>query len=181
VVEDVPAGTEVILGPGDTAIYPDYTAPGAISNRGDEPVVVVGVAINSIERSGDRTPMLPPAVKLELLATTPSGEWRSLPAGPVSMSIWRLALPAGTSAGPYEAPGLESLWIEKGGILHSLLRPGEAEPRGRPLFHPAGTGAPVMALAPGVRHVISSKDDEPAELLVLSIEPAGVWSRTLAS
>jgi hypothetical protein len=180
VVEDVPAGTEVILGPGDTAIYPDYTASGVISNRGDEPVVVVGVAINSIERSGDHTPMLPPAVKLELLATTPSGEWRSLPAGPVSMSIWRLALPAGTSAGPYEAPGLESLWIEKGNILHSLLRPGEAEPRARPLFHPAGTGAPVMALAPGVRHVITSKDDEPAELLVLSIEPAGVWSRTLA-
>ncbi len=177
---DVPAGTEVTLEPGDTAIYPNYTVPGAISNDGDEPVVVVGVAINSIERSGDQTPMLPPAVELKLLATTPSAEWRSLPAGPVNMSIWRLALPAGTSAGPYEAPGLESLWIEKGEILHSLLRPGETEPRGRPLFHPAGTGAPVMALAPGVRHVITSKDDEPAELLVLSIEPAGVWSRTLA-
>ena len=124
--------------------------------------------------------MLPPAVNLKLFASTSSAEWRSLPTGPVSMSIWRLALPAGTSAGPYEAPGLEALWIEKGDILHSLLRPGEAVPRGRPLFHPAGTGVPVMALAPGVRHVITSKDDEPAELLVLSIEPAGAWSRTLA-
>ena len=122
----------------------------------------------------------PPGVELELLASTPSAEWRSLPADPVSVSIWRLALPAGTSAGPYEATGLESLWIEKGEILHSLLRPGEAEPRGRPLFHPAGTGTPVMTLAPGVRHVISSKDEHPTELLVLNIEPAGAWSRTLA-
>jgi hypothetical protein len=177
---DVPAGSEVTLEPGDTAIYPDYTAPGRISNGGNEPVVVVGVAINSIEGSGDPTPTLPPGVELELLASTPSAEWRSLPAGPVSVSIWRLALPAATSAGPYEATGLESLWIEKGEILHSLLRPGETKPRGRPLFHPAGTGTPVMALAPGVQHVISSKDDKPAELLVLSIEPAGVWSRTLA-
>lgn len=179
-VVDIPAGTEVSLGPGDTAIYPDYTAPGAIRNDGDEPVVVVGVAINSILGSGDPTPTLPPGVELELLASTPSAEWRSLPAGPVSVSIWRLALPAGTSAGPYEATGLESLWIEKGEILHSLLRPGEAEPRGRPLFHPAGTGTPVMTLAPGVRHVISSKDEHPTELLVLNIEPAGAWSRTLA-
>ena len=80
----------------------------------------------------------------------------------------------------HEAPGLESLWIEKGAILHSLLPPGEAEPRGRPLFHPAGNRGAVMAPGPGVRHVITSKDDEPAELLVLSIEPAGVWSRSLA-
>ena len=177
---DVPAGTEITLGPGDTAIYPNYTAPGVIRNDGDEPVVVVGVAINSIERSVDHIPMLPPAVDLKLLASTPSAEWRSLPAGPVSVSVWRLALPAGASAGPYEATGLESLWIEKGQILHSLLRPGEAEPRGRPLFHPAGTGAPVMALAPGVRHVITSKDAQPAQILVLSVEPAGGWSQALA-
>jgi hypothetical protein len=179
-VVDIPAGTEVVLEPGDNAIYPDYSVRGTISNGGNEPVVIAGVAINSIERSGDQAPMVPPAVELKLLASTPSAEWRSLPVGPMSVSIWRLALPAGTSAGPYEATGLESLWIEKGEILHSLLRPGEAEPRGRPLFHPAGTGAPVMALAPGVRHVITSEDDEPAQLLVLSIEPAGAWSRTLA-
>ena len=179
-MEDVPAGTEVTLEPGDTAIYPDYTASGTISNGGTEPVVVVGVAINSNQWSGDPTPPIPLGVELELLASTPSAVWRTLPSGPVSVSLWRLALPAGTSAGPYEATGLESLWVEKGEILHSLLWPGEAEPRGRPIFRPAGTGAPVMALAPGVRHVITSKDARPTELLILNIEPAGVWSRTLA-
>ena len=179
-IEDVPAGTEVTLGPGDTAIYPDYTARGLISNGSNEPVVVVGVAINSFEGSGEPAPRLPPEVELELLATTPAAEWRSLPAVPVSVSVWRLDLPAGASAGPYESTGLESLWVETGQILHSLLRPGEAAPHGRPIFHPAQTGAPVMALAPGVRHVITSKEGQPAALLVLSIEPAGAWSRTLA-
>jgi hypothetical protein len=37
-----------------------------------------------------------------------------------------------------------------------------------------------MALAPGVRHVITSKDAQPAQILVLSVEPAGVWSQALA-
>ena len=84
-VVDVPAGTEIVLGPGDPAIYPDYTAPGVIRNSGHEPVVVVGVAINSFEGSGDPNPTLPPGVELQQLASTPSVEWRSLSAGPVTI------------------------------------------------------------------------------------------------
>jgi hypothetical protein len=91
-----------------------------------------------------------------------------------------VTLPEGTSLGPYEATGLEALRIERGAITRSFLRPGETASRGRPLFHLAGTSAPFMAPAPGVRRVIASAGDEPAVFLVLSIEPAGVWSRTLA-
>jgi hypothetical protein len=177
---EIPAQAEVILGPGDTAIYPDNTVPGAIGNGGDEPVVVIGVTIHGMEGSGVRAPRLPTGVRLERLSHTISSEWRSLPAGPVSVSVWRLMLPEETGVGPYEATGLESLWIESGGIMRSFLRPGETEPRGRPLFHPAGTSAPFMAPAPGVRRIITSTGDQPAVLLALSIEPAGAWSRTLA-
>jgi hypothetical protein len=177
---EIPAQTEVVLGPGDSAIYPDNTAPAAIVNGGDEPVVVVGVAISGREGSGVRTPRLPVGVRLERLSATTPSEWRSLPAGPVSVSVWRLTLPQEASVGPYEATGLESLWIESGGIMRNFLRPGEAEPRGRPLFHPAGTSAPFLALAPGVRRIITSTDDRPAVLLALSIEPGGAWSRELA-
>jgi hypothetical protein len=177
---EIPAQTEVILGPSDTAVFPDNTAPGVIRNGGDEPVVVIGVAISGMEGSGVRTPRLPAGVKLEKLTYTTSSEWRSLPVGPVSVSVWRLALPEETSVGLYEATGLESLWIESGGILRNFLRPGEAEPRGRPLFHPTGTSAPVLALAPGLRRTITSLDDQPAVLLAFSIEPAGAWSRELA-
>ena len=179
-LEEIPAGTEIRLGSGDTAIYPDNTALGAIGNGGEEPVVVVGVAISSTERSGIPAPVLPTGVTLEMLAQTPSSAWQSLPAGPVSVSVWRLTLPAATRVGPYEATGLESLWIETGRIQRIFWPPGETEPWGPPMFYPAGTEAPFTATTPGVRRVVTSEDDLSAMLLVLSIEPAGVWSRTLA-
>lgn len=48
-VDEIPAGTEVALDPGNTAIYPDYTAQGTIRNAGDEPVVITGVVILDAE------------------------------------------------------------------------------------------------------------------------------------
>lgn len=178
-MEEIETRSEVNLGPGDTAIYSDATAPGDIRNTGDEPVVVVGMAIVAMEESAVPAP-IPTGIGFEHLTRTTGSEWRSLPAGPVSVSLWRVTLPEGTSLGPYEATGLEALRIERGAITRSFLRPDETAPRGRPLFHLAGTSAPFMAPAPGVRRFIASASDEPAELLVLSIEPAGAWSRELA-
>ena len=179
-VEQIGTRSEVILGPGDIAIYSDAAAPGDIRNAGDEPVVVVGMAIVAMEESGVSASRFPIPVGFEHLTRTTASEWGSLPAGPVSVSLWQVTLPEGTSLGPYEATGLEALRIERGAIARSFLRPGETAPRGQPLFHLAGTSAPFMAPAPGVRRIIASAGDEPAELLVLSIEPAGAWSRTLA-
>src|SRR5687767_14035356 len=51
-VEGIATGTEIILGPGDTASYPDLTEGGTIRNAGDELVVIVGVAIVGKDRSG---------------------------------------------------------------------------------------------------------------------------------
>ena len=179
VVEEIPARTAVMLGSGDTAIYPQATASGVIGNDGDEPVVVVGVAISSTKQSGVPAPLLPTGVTLEVLAHAATSSWQSLPSGPVSVSVWQLTLPKGTSVGPYEATGLESLWIESGTIHRRFWQRG-ATAGSQPMIHPAGTEAPFIATTPGVRRVITSEDDGPAVLLVLSIEPAGVWSRSLA-
>jgi hypothetical protein len=179
-VEEIGTRSEVILEPGDIAIYSDAVAPGDIQNAGDEPVVVIGMAIVAMEESAVPAPSFPTGIRFEHLTRTTTSEWQSLPAGPVSVSLWQVTLPEGTSLGPYEATGLETLRIERGAITRSFLRPGETASRGRPLFHLAGTSAPFMAPAPGVRRVIASAGDEPAVFLVLSIEPAGAWSRTLA-
>jgi hypothetical protein len=123
---------------------------------------------------------LPTGVRFEHLSRTISSEWRSLPAGPMTVSLWRLTLPDGTRVGPYEAIGLEALRVETGAIRRSLLRPGETAPRGQPLVHIAGTSAPFMAPAPGLRRIITNASDQPSSVLALSIEPAGIWSGTLA-
>ena len=63
--ERVAPDTAVTLGPGDAAIYPDYAAFGEVRNAGQEPLVVVGVAIVSAEPSGTPVPDLPSGVRAE--------------------------------------------------------------------------------------------------------------------
>jgi hypothetical protein len=179
-VEAIPAGVEVTLGPGDTAIYPDYSTLGTIRNVGTEPMVVVGVAIVDAEGSGLPTPPLPAGARTEYLAGANPSDWGALPAGPVTVSLWRLTLPEGASVGPYEGVGLEAWRVESGAIARRFIRPGETAHRGRPLFHPAGTTTSLGAVAPGVQRTFTSTGDEPAALLALSIEPASIWSGTLA-
>lgn len=108
-----------------------------------------------------------------------SSEWQSLPTGSVTVSLWRLTLPEGTSVGPYEAFGLETLRVEDGGITRNFLRPGESTSLHLPLFHPAGTSAAFLAPKAGVQRIITNVGDEPAVVLALSIEPAGVRLGTL--
>ena len=63
--EEVTAGTEVTLDPGDAARFPDYAAPGEIRNGGTDAVSVVGLAILSQDATGTPVPDLPPAVMAE--------------------------------------------------------------------------------------------------------------------
>ena len=178
--DEFPAGTEVVLGPGETVVYPDYGAAGTVRNAGDEPMVLVGVAIVAADGPGTAMTELPAGVIGESLGRAIPSELRSLPAGPVRVGLWRLTLPAGGRAGPYEAPGLEALRVERGAITRHFLRPGDTAPRFRPLFHTTGTSAPFAAPVPGARRVIASVGDEPAELLAVLIEPAGVRLGALA-
>ena len=178
-VEEIPAGVEVTLDPGDTAIYPDYSTLGTIRNAGTEPLVVVGVAIVDAEGSGIPTPPLPIGAKTEYLAGANASDWWALPAGPVTVSLWRLTLPEGACVGPYGGVGLEAWRVESGAITRRFIRPDETAHRGRPLFQPAGTTTSLGAVAPGVQRIFTSTGDEPAVLLALSIEPTGIWSGTL--
>jgi hypothetical protein len=179
-VEEIAAEREVLLGPGDAAIYPDYTGQGTIRNTGQEPVVVLGMGIVSTEATGIAVPQLPKGVETKLLISSSTMDWGSLPSGPVAMSLWRLWLPTGASVGPYAGAGLEALWIERGAISRRFLRLPESIPSLQPLVHFAGTPAGFMGPAPGTRRSIASEHNEPAVLLALSIEPEAIWSATLA-
>jgi hypothetical protein len=178
--EEILARTEVVLGPGDIAIYPDYTGQGSIRSIGDEPVVIVGVAIVSIEGLGVPAPQLPVGVRAEQLSRSVDTDWRSVPAGPLTVSLWRLMLPEGTNMGPYEGTGLEALLVESGMIERGFLGAGESTPSHVPLFRPAGASTSFIGPTPSVRRTIANARDEPAELLVLIIEPAGAHAATLA-
>ena len=180
VAEDVAAGQEVQLRPGDAAIYADYTAPGVIRNAGDTPVIVIGMAIVTMDGTGVPLPPIPDGVKAELLASSQPSDWRGLPPGRVAVSLWRLRLPAGTSVGPYAGAGLEALSVESGRISRSYLRLAAHTPDLPPTVQYPSVQSIFLAPAPGIRRSIASDDEEPAVLLALSIEPEAIWSATLA-
>jgi hypothetical protein len=170
--EEIPAGTEVTLAAGDAVLYLNYAAPGDIRNVGAEPMTLIGVAIFATEESGVPLPPLPPEVQATLLTHSGSPDWETFPPGPLHVALRQVTLPPGTSIGPYHPVGLQALWIESGPLLHSFLRAGENEPHGRPLTHQTGSTAPFVQPSVGVREILASNDEQPAELLALIIEPA---------
>jgi hypothetical protein len=178
-VEELAARQDVLLGPGDAAVYGDYAGQGALRNAGQDPVVVIGMAIVSKEGTGIDLPLPPDGVKVQLLASSLTTDWESLAPGPVTISLWRLRLPAGTSVGPYPGAGLEALAVESGTISRRYLRLAEHTPL-PPLTQYPGVQSIFLAPAPGIRRSITSGDAEPAVLLALSIEPEAIWSTTLA-
>jgi hypothetical protein len=179
IVEELAARQDVLLGPGDAAIYADYAGQGALRNAGQDPVVVIGMAIVSTEGTGIDLPLPPEGVKVQLLASSLTSDWESLPPGPVAMSLWRLRLPAGTSVGPYAGAGLEALAVESGTISRRYHRLAE-QTRLPPLTQYPGVQSIFLAPAPGIRRSITSDDADAAVLLAASIEPEAIWSGTLA-
>jgi hypothetical protein len=178
-VEELAARQDVLLGPGDAAVYGDYAGQGALRNAGQDPVVVIGMAIVSTEGTGIDLPLPPEGVKVQLLASSLTSDWESLPPGPVAMSLWRLRLPAGTSVGPYAGAGLEALAVESGTISRRYHRLAE-QTRLPPLTQYPGVQSVFLAPAPGIRRSITSDNADAAVLLAASIEPEAIWSGTLA-
>jgi hypothetical protein len=177
--EAIPAGTEVTVAAGDAVIYPDYAAPGDIGNAGDEPVTLTGVVINATEGSGTPLPKLPAGLRVTPLTYTTVSDWTMLPPGPLIVTLRQVTLPPETHIGPYTPVGLQAMRIESGTVLRNLLPAGEATPRGRPLAQLPGSTTPLMAPAPGVRETVDVDGDQPAELLVLIIEPAAISAQSL--
>ncbi len=178
--ETIPMDTEVTLGPGDAAIYPDYIAAAEIRAAGDVPVQLVGVAIVGTEPSGPLAPTLPLGVRGEELTRSVPSDWKKLAAGPVGISLRQVTLPAGTHIGPYEPFGLEAMRIERGKATRYYFEPGADDPTQPPINWIEGRVAPLLGIRPGMRYDLTSGDDGPTELLVLIIEPAGFSAQTLA-
>jgi hypothetical protein len=178
-VEEMAAGQDILMEPGDAAVYADYASAGTLRNAGQDPVVVLGMAIVTKKGTGIDLPQPPDGVKVELLASSLPTDWERLAPGPVTISLWRLRLPAGTSVGPYAGAGLEALAVESGTISRRYLRLAEHTPL-PPLTQYPGVQSIFLAPAPGIRRSITSGDAEPAVLLAMSIEPEAIWSTALA-
>ena len=179
-VEAIPPQTVVTLGPGDAAIYPEYTAAAEISVAGDEPVQLVGVVIMGRENSGAPALALPDGVRGEELSRSVPSDWEKLAFGPVGVSLRQVTLPAGTHIGPYEPVGLEAMRVESGEISRFYFQPGAVEPTLPSMNWNEGRVSPLLGVQPGMRYDLTSGRDGPAELLVLIIEPAGITPQTLA-
>ncbi len=178
--DEVAAGTEVTLGPGDVARFPDYAAPGEISNAGGDPVSVVGLAILSQEATGTPVPDLPAEVTARELSSVFPSEWRKLPPGPVTVTLRRLSLPAGAELAPSESVGLETIHVDEGMLSVAFIPAGATEPS-QPLVFGPGSSTPFQILMPGTRRVVRNDKDEPATILVLTISSSGEAVGTPAS
>jgi hypothetical protein len=178
--EAIAAHTEVTLGPGDAAIYPDYTATAEIRVAGDAPVELIGVAIVGSDGSVVPAPMLPDGVRSEELGRSLAREWEKLAGGPVSVSMHRMTLPAALYVGPYEPIGPEAMRVERGEVSRIHYQPGAVDPVYPLEIWREGQTSPLLGNTPGMRHALITFTEEPSELLVLLVEPAGMSAQSLA-
>ena len=189
--EEIPAGENTVLIAGDVAIFHDFGS-GEMRNAGAEPVAVIGIVVVdrddqrveqselAIEVSSDHLPGLPPDIRGELLANTVPSDWERFPPGPLEVTLRRVVLPAGTEIPPFDPLGLEAIRVESGAIAWGFLQQDETPRSGMLVERRAGTSAPFVSAPPGVRRALRTASSGPAELLVLTIEPAGSGLNLLA-
>jgi hypothetical protein len=177
--EAIAAHTEVTLGPGDAAIYPNYTAAAEIRVAGDAPVELIGVAIVGSDGSVFPAPVLPDGVRGEELGRSLERDWEKLAGGPISVSLHRMTLPAALYVGPYEPIGLEAMRVERGEVSRIHYQPGAVDPVYPLEIWREGQTSPLLVNAPGMRHSLITFTEVPTELLVLLVEPTGISAQTL--
>lgn len=170
--EAVAAGTEAVLGPGDAAMFSRYEAPGDLRAVGSEPAVVVGLAAVATAGSGTPAPMIAPPVAGEELSTLTELGWSDIATGePMVLRLRRVELPAGSTLGPYESAGAETMLVEAGKVASNLIPPGQVATPGPPLIYEEGQTVPFLSLRPGSRRFVTNTGDRPAVLLVATIGP----------
>jgi hypothetical protein len=175
---EIPAGVEVTLTAGDAVMYPDYAASGEIRNTGDEPVTLLGVAIVAAEGSGTPVPAASTGLVATMLYYVSPADWNALPPGPLNLALRQVTVPVETSIGPYQPVGIQALRITSGVITRGLLRAGDSAPSGPPLVQAAGSTIASARPGSGLREILVNTGVDPADLLVLLIEPtvSGVQS-----
>ena len=181
--EEIPAGENAVLTAGDVAIFHDF-GTGEIRNAGAEPVAVIGIVVVdrddqrveqpelAVQVNSHRLPGLPPEIRGELLANTVPSDWEQFPPGALEVTLRRVTLPPGIELPPFDPLGLEAIRVESGAIAWGFLQQDESPRSGMLVERRAGTSAPFVSAPPGVRRVLRTASSEPAELLVLTIEPA---------
>ena len=182
--QEILAQEDVTLTARDVAIFHDYAAGGEIRNAGDDPVVVTGVAIvDMVNRTDANAPLPapPPQARGQLLANTIPSDWTSFPPGPLTATLRRVTLPAGTTLPPLQPVGLEAVRIEAGVIAWSYVASGSNATPSMWMTRYAGATMPFMTELRDVQRVLETRSDEPVVLLVLTIEPAGLWPGALGS
>lgn len=177
--EAVDAGSDVVLGPGEAAVFGDYATVGELTAGGDEPVTLVGVAIVAIADTGAPAPDVPVGARGVQLAQISPMTWaNAIGSAAAEVSLRRVELPAGGALAPYAPAGMEAMLVETGEIDVNTLRPSEKTPAHRPFSYAAGRAMPFLVLAPENRRTLANPGDEPAVLLVVSIAAEGTGSAT---
>lgn len=169
---EIEADTDFALSGGDVAIYPDALAFGTLKNTGEEPVVIFGASITSIDVDpGTFTPPLPENMSARLSVAVYDA-WQTLGEGDIPARLTRSILPAGGTIGPYPITGLEAIHAAVGEIHSSVIQPGESTPVGAPLFVREGGTAAFRKLTPGAQRLLQNQGATDATLLTLNFLPA---------
>jgi hypothetical protein len=176
--EAVVPGSEVELGPGDTALTLDREVARSIGNPGAGPAVVFTGYIVSTTAPATPLPIVPPESTVCGYPSTfgpPDWERTGLAGGPVRARLERLTQPPGTSLPPVEAPWPVLGYVLAGRVELAITRADGTPAPGRPLRLRAGSSAAYLGWlspVPGTTFTLSNTGDEPLVLLVLTLEPA---------
>jgi hypothetical protein len=171
-------GSEVTLGPGDTALTLDREVVRSIGNSGAGPAVVSTAFIVSSEAPATPLPIVPPVSTVCGYPSTfgpPDWERTGLAGGPVRAHLERLILPPGTSPPPVEAPWPVLGYVVAGRGELAITRADGTPAPGRPLRFRVGSAVAYigwLSPVPGTTFTLSNPGDEPLVLLVLTLEPA---------
>ncbi len=170
---EITAETDFALTAGDVAIYPDALAFGSLRNTGNEPVVLFGASITSIEvEAGTFTPPLPEDMSARLSVAVYDA-WQTLGDGDIPARLTRQILPAGGTLGPWPIVGLEAIHAQTGEFHSSIIQPGASTPQGEPLFVREGGTAAFRKVTPGAQRLLANPSDVDTTLLMLNFLPAG--------
>jgi hypothetical protein len=176
--EAIAPGSEVEIGPGDTALTLDREVVRSIGNAGAGPAVVFTAFIVSTEAPATPVPIVPPASTICGYPSTfgpPDWERTGLAGSPVRARLERLILPPGTSLPPVVAPWPVLGYVEAGRGELAITRADGTPAPGRPFRFRAGSAAAYvgwLSPLPGTTFTLSNLGDEPLVLLVLTLEPA---------
>jgi uncharacterized cupin superfamily protein len=166
--ESVEPGTEVELGPGDAAVYPENDRGQAWGNAGAEPLVLLVVGV-----SGRPLPEPPAGLSVETLAYLAPHEVAgayAVPDGPTELTIRRLTLAPGSEHAESTITGPRVVHVEEGSL--TVTRQTEAQAvAGTPGTETVVRAGDTVRAASGAAVVLTNATAAPLVLLVTTIGP----------